>query len=182
MARFDEAIEYVLSNECTEENHYSVTRGDRGGETNWGISSVFFNSLPDSEPLKRKTLKEWTKEDAISVYSKYLWESSPCNQIIDSKLSIKLFDCIVNIGQKRACELLQKAANRILILNEDDQLVEDGILGSISIKQINHENPTVLLSDYCTEILNFYGEIIRNDPSQEKFFHDWTKRAVRIPE
>lgn len=178
--RVDDAINYVISNEIVDdEHHYSVTPGDNGGETNWGIATPFYNNLPDSEPLKSKPLADWTREDATLIYANYIWAPSPCSSIIDPQLSIKLFDAYVNMGPHWSCLLLQRACN--VVLDNEHKLVEDGILGKVSLKQINFVPAHSLMLDYCVELVLHYEAIAKENPLDTQFLTDWRRRANRMP-
>lgn len=177
MSYFDDAIEYLLS--PNNEGGYSNNSHDHGGETNFGISTPFYNSLPTSELLKHKLLKEWTIEDAKFIYKKYIWDNSPCEKIKDRKIAIKLFDAIVNMGLRKACLLLQRACNKPI--DKIDHLIEDGVLGKKSLEQINFLPPVFILKNYCDELFYYYENIVKHDPSQKVFLVGWQKRALKIP-
>lgn len=175
MLKKEKAIKYVLKNE----GGYSNNKNDKGGETNFGISARFLSDLPDKEPLKIKPLKSFTVQDAISIYDNYIWSFSVCEKIKDERLSVKLFDTIVNIGKFHAYLLIQKACN--FPLPDNSKLKEDGILGKESISQINHFPGSVLIKTYADKIFYYYEEIVKKNPSQKQFLVGWQQRALKIP-
>jgi len=175
MTPFERAVRFVLN----QEGGYSNNPSDRGGETNFGISKRFLDSLPDDEPLKIKPLKEFTIPDAEYLYKKYFWDSSKFTNVVNPQIRIKFFDMAVNLGTKEASLLLQKAYNE---LYPDTHIKEDGIIGEKSINAINFCNYLALYNTYVDLIIKYYKQLVINHAEQEKFLKGWLKRAANYPE
>ena len=94
---FEEAVKVVLKHE----GGYVNDPDDPGGETNFGISKRAF---PDLD------IKNLTEEDAIKIYYEKYWKQSKVEMLPERLWNI-YFDMAVNMGRKRACEILQKACN-----------------------------------------------------------------------
>jgi lysozyme family protein len=177
MTIIQSAIDYMLVNEGME---YVNNPHDAGGPTKFGISSRFIKSLSDDEPLKSRDIKDWTLQDAYYVYEKYFWNNSACLKISNRRVAIKYFDTMVNLGKKEASLLLQRAVN--FIFKDQKVLVEDGILGNESLKQINKLSAASLLTSYTVVLKDFYFYLVKKDPAQQVFLKGWIARAQRLPE
>lgn len=156
---FDKAFEYVINFEGGFVSHSN----DPGGDTKFGISRKSYPSLD---------IKNLTIYDAKEIYRRDFWLKSKCNLLHNEKIAIKFFDIAVNTGISNAVRLLQRA-----ILASGVQLIEDGIIGSETIKYANLCNQEVLLAALKSEVAGYYRCLIVKNKSLYAFKKGWLKRA-----
>tara|TARA_R100000278_G_C5473116_1_gene165218 strand:- start:827 stop:1300 length:474 start_codon:yes stop_codon:yes gene_type:complete len=149
-------IEIILGHE----GGYVNDKADSGGETNWGISKRAF---PDVD------IKNLTKQQAKNIYRTHYFVRSRAKEL-PSNIRLTYFDMCVNMGQRRAVKILQKAIN-----GKGKYKVEvDGRIGPNTIRSSKGlENER--LKSY--KVL-FYAEIVIRKPSQEKFWFGWYRRGI----
>ena len=152
---FEKIIEIVLQHE----GGYVNDKDDKGGETKYGITKRFYPHL-DIENL--------TKQEARDIYYKDYWIPSKAYKL-PVELQYPYFDCVVNTGQSRAVKILQKACNN----KNSFAIKEDGLIGAATISACNRVEPDRFIS---YRIL-FYSLLISDNPTQEKYWYGWYKRA-----
>jgi type VI secretion system secreted protein VgrG len=89
----------------------------------------------------------------------------------------KLFDTSVHAGRKRAVTLLQEALNQL-----GGKLAVDGKLGPKTRVATCGQSEQAILAALSSRQAVFYQNIVRRDPSQQKFLKAWLRRAQWIPE
>jgi lysozyme family protein len=57
------------------------------------------------------------------------------------------------------------------------QVIEDGIIGPITLAAINKADPTDLLAALKSEAAGYYRLIASVNPSQQRFIEGWVQRA-----
>ena len=75
-----------------------------------------------------------------------------------------------NMGQTRAVKILQETINS----TGSTTIAQDGIIGSITIKSAVNVSKQRLQAYRCL----FYSKIVNEEPSQERFYYGWFKRAT----
>jgi lysozyme family protein len=157
--KFFKAFEYLLKHE----GGYVNDPADPGGETRYGISKQSYPNLD---------IKNLTLDQAREIYFRDFWSRGKYEQIEDENIAIKLFDLAVNVGINQANRLIQRALRAA-----GTQIVEDGIIGPITLAAINKADPTDLLAALKSESAGYYRLIANANPSQQKFITGWLKRA-----
>jgi len=152
---FDEIIKKVLEHE----GGYVNDKDDRGGETKYGITKRFY---PDLD------IKNLTIDDAVNIYYEDYWKPSKAS-LLPKDLRYPYFDCVVNTGQSRAVKILQQACNN----KNTFKIKEDGKIGAATISACKKLEADRFIS---YRIL-FYSLLISDNPTQEKFWYGWYKRA-----
>jgi lysozyme family protein len=152
---FDTIIEKVLQHE----GGYVNDKDDLGGETKYGITKRFYPHLD---------IKNLTREQAKDIYYKDYWIPSKASKLPED-LRYAYFDCVVNTGQYRAVRILQQACNN----KNTFTIKEDGKIGAATISACKK-----LESDrFVSYRILFYSLLISENPTQEKFWYGWYKRA-----
>ncbi|MDR1208265.1 MAG: hypothetical protein LBJ89_02845 [Holosporales bacterium] len=156
MGDFAKAIKFVLANEggISDEVH------DSGGVTKFGISQ---KSYPDCD------IENLTEEDAIEIYRQDFWLPY---QDFDDRLATKVFDLSVNMGHKRAVQILQRALQCL-----GAKIVDDGVLGPLTKQVIELANVDLLLTAIKSEAAGVYRNLAATNSSQKKFLNGWLRRA-----
>jgi lysozyme family protein len=156
MGDFSKAIKFVFENEGGFVNDFT----DSGGETKYGISR---KSYPDWD------IENLTEEDAIEIYRQDFWQ--PYKNFED-RLATKLFDLAVNLGHRRAIQILQRALRCIGAKIEDD-----GVLGPVTKRAVESVNVDLLLPAIKSEAAGVYRNLATVNVSQKKFLKGWLRRA-----
>ncbi|MDR1207945.1 MAG: hypothetical protein LBJ89_01180 [Holosporales bacterium] len=156
MGDFAKAIKFVMKNE----GGFSDDSQDSGGVTKFGISQ---KSYPDLD------IANLTKEQAIEIYQRDFWEPY---QYFDDRLATKVFDLSVNMGQKRAVQILQRALQCL-----GAKLVDDGVLGPMTKQAVDLANVDMLLTAIKSEAAGVYRNLAATNTNQNKFLKGWLRRA-----
>ena len=159
MADFDKAITIVLKHE----GGYVNNPKDPGGETNFGISK---RSYPQVD------IKNLTPEQASEIYKRDWWDKYRFNKIYNDDIASKLFDLSVNVGNRQAVTIVQRALKAIgRVINED------GIIGKNTIANINNSAADLLLACIKCEAAGFYRVLVAKNPTNSIFLNGWLTRA-----
>ena len=154
---FEKAIKDVLKHE----GGYVHDPHDRGGETNFGISK---RSHPDVD------IKNLTEEHAVGIYHEHYWIPSKAEKLPE-KLQNYFFDMCVNLGQRNGVKVLQKACN-----SKGPKMISvDGRIGPQTIKASN----SLELERLKSFRVLYYANLVHSNPTQEKFWYGWFKRALK---
>jgi lysozyme family protein len=157
--RFQKAVKVVLAHE----GGYADVVGDRGGETNFGISKKSYPHL---------NIKDLTAEQAIAIYYRDYWRLYGYGRLQKTSVATKVFDLAVNIGAQNAHVILQRALKRL-----GKRLKIDGILGRHTISLANAMDEEMLLAGLRMEATAHYRRLITANPILKKFEQGWMKRA-----
>ena len=103
---------------------------DPGGATKWGIT----------ESVARRNgyrgdMRDLSRDQAIEIYFSEYWKKPGIHTIKNGKIAGEIFEFGVNSGMHTAIKVLQRAYN---VLNKNDFLVEDGVLGPKTASKINN--------------------------------------------
>lgn len=158
-SKFEKAIEKVFEHE----GGYVNDPKDAGGETKYGISKKAYPKVD---------IKNLTKDSAKYLYYIDYWKPQSYSQIHSDEVAGKVFDLAVNIGTKRANELLQRALRAV-----GNPVKEDGIIGSITLTAVNNSNEAALLAALRSEAAGYYRNIVTKNANQQKFINGWLNRA-----
>jgi lysozyme family protein len=149
---FLKVIKIVLKNE----GGYSNSRTDKGGETNYGISSRAYPAID---------IKNLTIGGAIEIYYNDYWRPMNLGGIMDDDLILQVFDMGVNSGIRIAIKLLQR-----LVGVPDDGFVGNETLGAI--KEFNGN----ILDEFIKRRKLFYVTLVQNHPEQRPNLKGWLNR------
>jgi lysozyme family protein len=158
-SKFLKAFDYLMMHE----GGYSKDPKDAGGETKFGISKRSYPHLD---------IKNLTQDQARQIYFCDFWMKCKCEDVADENVAIKLFDLAVHAGIPQAVKLIQRALRAA-----GTQVVEDGIIGPITLKAINEADSTDLLAALKSEAAVYYRLLAKANPSQQKFIEGWLNRA-----
>jgi len=189
MADFAAALALVLEHE----GGYADDPDDRGGETYRGIARRFHPDWPGwsrVDALKRGTGFPGSlagdrrlHEAVAALYRDLYWDPFQGDALPDQPLAEELFDTAVNLGVRRAVRFLQESLN---LLNRNQRnyadLVVDGWFGDNTLDAVL----AVVADDgdarFVVRLINamqaaHYIDVMRNDPTQEKYARGWLTRA-----
>ena len=184
---FDRALGVVLHHEGYAA--FTDDPQDPGGPTKWGVSLRTLKSLPKlagdidrDGDVDIEDIKTLTRDDAVRLIYRPLWNRHKYDRITDATIAIKAFDFTVNMGSRRykivrvgtrvsvggSNVLLQwavRAATGVV-------LVPDGYIGPKSIAAINAAPSRALLAAYKSEAAGYYRSL-----NKERFIRGWLNRA-----
>jgi lysozyme family protein len=149
---FTNCVEAVLRSE----GGYCNVPGDKGGETNMGITRTYYPNLD---------IKNLTRNQAIEIYYRDYWLPMNLTGIADEELVLQIFDFGVNAGIRRSIKAIQK------IVKVD----VDGIVGPQTTEAINKSDLSLVLLFKQSRKM-YYFDLVRRDPTQEKFLQGWINR------
>jgi lysozyme family protein len=160
MADFERAAAFVFGNEGGLAN----LKGDSGGETGFGISQRWLDSM--GIPVKARDV---TAEQALGWAKLYWWDHYHYGDIEDQAVATKVLDLSFNAGPEAAAKCLQRA----LRANGFD-VKDDGVLGPVTLATATRAKADCLLASFMSEEAGWYRDLDR--PGFEK---GWLNRAYR---
>ncbi len=170
---WDKAIKFTLRWEGGYVNHTV----DKGGPTNRGITEKVLHSAYKSGLVKNDNIRTLSLDDAMTIYktrywSPYKWEryKEPVDMI--------MFDMTVNHGYKNAVKIAQRAC-----VSLGKSIAIDGLWGAktaAALSVLSLEAPYTLSKMLLTKRLNFYNDIVKNNPSQKVFLKGWRNRTYSL--
>jgi len=149
----------IVDNVIEREGGYVDHPKDPGGETNFGIAKR-------SHP--KEDIKNLKKERAEEIYYEDYWVPSKA-PFLPHNIQETFFDMVVNMGQRRAVKILQKACN-----SKKCNLKVDGLIGKNTIRAAKKIDASRLK---VYRIL-FYTDLIRRKPDLKAFIVGWIRRAM----
>ena len=147
--------------------------GDNGGITKFGISFKFYKQL--FPKATAQSIIDLTKEQAIYLYWEHFYKNFNYDKINNFNLSKKLFLTSVNMGKNRPNRWIQQICN-----NLGSNLVCDGILGNLSLEEINKWtdiNINAIKEQFIEYQKKEYNNIVKKNATQKKFLKGWLLRA-----
>ena len=116
---FSTALEFVLRWEGGYANHPS----DKGGETNFGVTSAVYKHYRIKSGLAQRSVRLISPLEVRQIYHQNYWFAAHCS-LLPSKLALCHFDWAVNAGTSRAIKTLQQVVG----------VTADGIIGPVTKK------------------------------------------------
>lgn len=165
MADYKIIIPFILK----WEGGYCEVKGDRGGATNKGVTLLTFQSVygknKTKQDLKNITDKQWNY-----IFKKLFWDKCNCDGIKDQSVANILVDYAWGSGTSRAIKDIQTIIGT----------VSDGIAGQKTITAINNMDAKLLFNKIKERRIQFYNNIVKSNPSQQKFLKGWTNRVNNL--
>lgn len=159
------------------EGGYANDPSDKGKETYCGISRKFWPDFAGwfivdaNKPLKNNQIIDDSilNRHISNFYKANFWDKNNLGGIKDTEVAEKVFDLAVNTGNTK---FLQEAVNII----KPGTLVVDGKIGTKTISAANNIPPTDLLKALIYLQAVWYYNIVKKNPTQEKFLKSWIRR------
>jgi len=165
MADINKLIPKIL----THEGGFNDVKDDKGGATNKGITIAVWKAegrdIDKDGDIDVEDLKVITVDDFKVIFKKFYWDKFQADKINNQSVADILVDWIYNSGG-----IAIKKLQRILSLNED------GIVGPKTIITLNSMDQKTLFSSIWASRFMFYNNIVKNNPSQQKFLKGWMNR------
>ena len=152
------------------EGKFSNDPNDSGGATMMGITMRTFISYRKKKALPLPTigdLKDISPDEWEAILKLFFWDKWQADQINNQSIANILVDWLWNSGSWGI-----KIPQRIL------GLVEDGIVGYNTLYAINTANQKGLFQDIKKAREQFFWDIVKNNPMQQKFIKGWLNRLA----
>jgi len=170
---------YVLL--AHHEGGFADHSNDPGGMTNYGISLRFLREMgidiDGDGDVDQDDIRAITPNKSRDIYKEKFWDPAKCDQIRSTMIAAKVFDMAVNMGQKQAYLLVQRAVNA---LGYKPKLKVDGAVGAKTLEAINsyEREDYALIQKVRDEQFKFYDKIIEKNPDLADFELGWRRRAA----
>ena len=143
---------------------------DRGGATKYGITletwkNVGYDKNKDGK-IDKKDIMLLSYEDFLKVFKKNFWDKWQGDKIKNQSVANIVVDWLWGSGKWGIIY-----PQRILGVKDD------GKVGPKTIEAINKVNPKEFFEKVKKSRIQFYQNIVKNNPSQKKFIKGWTNRA-----
>lgn len=149
MTEFEKALEFTARWEGGYANHPA----DKGGETNFGVTTRVWQNWCRAQGLPLKPMRALTVEDVRPLYEAWYWQ--PLAASLAWPLSAAVYDVYVNHGPGNAKRLLAEAR-----------------------AACPNGTPLEQALALVDARVRFYRAIVANDASQEGFLKGWLNRAM----
>lgn len=159
---FDEIFERLLGHE----GGFTNNRADPGNWTSGKVGigtlkgtkfGIAANTYPDLD------IKALTVEQAKAIYKRDFWDRAGCGAY-DPAIGFQVFDACVNHGAGNGIRFLQRAVG----------VVDDGRVGSVTLRAVNSMSATDVLLRFNAERLEFYTKL----STWGTFGKGWARRIV----
>lgn len=164
METFDLIFKYLLK----VEGGYSNDKYDKGGKTKYGIIEVEARKYGFTGDMRELSL-----DVAKNIYNKKYYRGNKLDEIEDKRVSLSICDWVVNSG-KWGLKKAQSTLNKL-----GYNLVVDGVFGNKTIQALNEVDSDKFLEMYHNSQRNFYRNIVKYNPTQNKFLQGWLNRVDR---
>lgn len=167
MANFDPAVTRTLASEGGFFNNLKT-----GEVVNRGITLATIRALGILKSTGPATqadiafIQGLTEDEAKDIYHIEYWTPLHLDQIDDQAVANKVFDLAVNMGVVSAARFLQAACG----------VIEDGIIGPITITRANAMDPVALLGSIRARAKNRYQDIAAANPTLAGNLPGWLAR------
>jgi lysozyme family protein len=175
------------------EGGYSMDALDYGKETYKGISRRFNSDWEGWQTIDEYKVKEnfpnnlnnapKLKDMVKALYKRKYWDIF-LGDFLPDDIATEMFDISVNISPHKSVKWLQQALN---ILNRNgilyQDIEEDGKFGEITFRTLKLFIEKDGNVDLISKILNIkqgnhYINVMKKNPTQERFARGWLKRAI----
>lgn len=163
MALFDIALALVLKHE----GGFANVAADRGGATNFGISTPTYSRYL-GRPATVADIKAMPMKAVETIYRQDYWLKVRGDDINQQATASYLMDMAVLMGPASAIRLMQTAVGG---------LTADGIIGPKSIARLNAIDPVVFALVFSKACVSAFVAITTANPTQLVFLPGWVKRA-----
>lgn len=148
--------------------------GDNGGPTKYGVilsewKAKGYDKDGDKD-IDVDDLKLITANDAMIIAKAHYWDKLKADDIKNQSLAEQIVDIAYNCGVGTAAKKTQ------LALGFKDENV-DGKIGDKTVAAINNAFQEELFNKIKVLRIKYYNDIVKNNPSQQKFLNGWLRRA-----
>ena len=168
----DDMIEAILG----REGGFVNDPADRGGPTNFGVTQSALAKWR-GQAVTIDDVRNLQKDEAREIYRKNYFLRPKLNRL-PGLIQPLLFDMSINHGSGGAVQLLQKTLNA-----QNFPCGVDGGIGDVTVgcaEQAAAAQGTDLINHIVDKRIEFYHQIVANDPKQQRFLNGWLNRAAEF--
>lgn len=136
---FDACFTRLLGNE----GGFSDNPADPGGATNWGVTQAVARASG-----YQGDMRDFTQEQAKAIYKKLYWDAIGIVNL-PPDVQFTVFDGAVNSGPAQSAKWLQRSVN----------VIDDGVIGHITIHACNMLPAAVIVARYNGHRLDFFTRL-----------------------
>lgn len=164
---FSNALNFVLRWEGGYVNHPS----DKGGETNYGVTSAVYIQYRKSKGLPPRSVRLISAVEVRDIYQKNYWLAAGCD-LLPARLALCQFDWAVNAGTYRAIKALQQVVN-----TEPDGIIGPATTSAVATA-IQTRGESSLVNNYLAVREGCYRRW--GVGNQEVFLKGWLNRLSSL--
>lgn len=163
MSKFETGLGFVFD----KEGGLSDDTRDHGGLTKYGITQSTYDSWRRAKNLPLASVTSLSRAEATSIYHEWYWDAAGC-ELLPPVLATCAFDAMVNHRPFVAISLMQRTLG----------IPADGVIGPVTQKAYREavDSPQ-LVWKFVADRLDFYANLVVQDPSQLAFLKGWQRRA-----
>jgi lysozyme family protein len=169
------------------EGGWSNDPADKGGKTNYGITEGTLITAYALGIVSHNDIRKLTPTEAEYIYKVQYWDKYSWGNV-QWYVCFLGFDATVNGGIGMAAKVFQRSINQY---SNKFALAEDGKWGpktagavselfSITAKAPSAASLKTFGDIYLKYRLEYYRNIVKRDPTQQKFINGWTNRLKKI--
>jgi len=171
MANYLVAFPYMVVNEDSTLKGDVETDND-GGKVRYGLNSKAHPNLLTSGFYEESAANALL--EAREHYKEWYWLPVHGDQITDQNVANKVFDQSVPMGIDECGKLAQRTLN--VLSQWTSPLMEDGVIGPLTMNQLNKANPTDFLKEFKVICGHYYNTLVLQNPKYEKYLKGWLVR------
>lgn len=178
LTEFEKYYEWLMT---WEKKTVTTTNGDRGGQTAWGISRVYFPLWPGWALVDKGVVGGAEFEDLVlRFYRGAFWRwAELALPGADNRLLPAVTDMAIHSGYSRAVGTLQYTLCRIA---GSEYLMPDGIPGPKTNEALRRADQQAVLFAYCGFRMVLLNQIAERDKTQRPFLRGWIARVSDLME
>jgi len=161
----DKALAFTLRWEGGYVNHPA----DKGGETNFGITTKVYDDYRESHGVPPRSVRDITQVEVRDIYTQLYWLKAGCGKVLPP-LDMALFDFAVNSGPSTAIKHLQICVGA----------TPDGVIGPKTLAALQGRSPAELAKELCKQRELLFKRIAEKNPSQAVFLRGWLNRLTAL--
>ncbi|MDG2614898.1 glycosyl hydrolase 108 family protein [Thermoleptolyngbya sichuanensis XZ-Cy5] len=147
------------------EGGYVNYPADRGGETNFGITTATYRAYRQSRGLPVQSVRLITEDEVRDIYEQLYWQPAQCS-MMQRPLAIAHFDTAVSFGVGGATMFLQEILG----------LRVDRVFGPVTQQATAQASHLDLAQRLCQARMDYRYRRVTRDPSQRVFLQGWLDR------
>lgn len=164
-----ETNEALFSRAKLSKGGFTNDPDDKGGATCIGVTLGTFQTYMAKKGVRAVTaseLKSISYESWLEILKKMYWDRWKADSINDQSVAEILVDWVWGSGKWG-----------IVIPQRILGVKEDGIVGPKTLEAVNSFDPLSFFQAVKSERIEFYHDIVKKTPSQQKFLNGWINRT-----
>jgi lysozyme family protein len=167
MSNFEVVIPWLLYQEDSKRIPGEIVNlGDGEGQTRLGITSKVFGSIMPNDFFTTMTVTN-AIQAAKTLYQTEYWHHLNGDKILHDEVAAPLLSFAVNKNIPVAVKALQRALG----------VLPDGVLGLVTIAELNQKDPVAVTKLFRSEWEDFYRTDVSMNPSRQRFLDGWIARV-----